>query len=335
MLAAIFGLSGERLSEDERAFFRDSNPAGYILFRRNCAMREQLRALTDSLRALHGRADLPILIDQEGGPVARLQPPEWPEFPAAGRFAELYAKAPMSAIQAARLNAQAIAALLAEVGVNVDCAPLLDVAHAGTHPIIADRAFGSDPMQVAALGRAMLEGLAAGGVAGVVKHLPGHGRALADSHKELPVVSASEAELDTDLAPFRTLAAAPMGMMAHVVYTAWDEARPASQSPFVIEQIVRRRIGFTGFLISDDIGMAALTGDHGDRARRAIEAGCDAALHCSGVLAGMAQVAAAVPPLSDASVERLERAMASVAGSTSVPPYEELAEQRDRLLAYA
>ncbi|TMJ17076.1 MAG: glycoside hydrolase family 3 protein, partial [Alphaproteobacteria bacterium] len=213
MLAAIFGLSGEALSEDERAFFRDADPAGYILFRRNCRTREQLRALTDELRALHGRDDLPILIDQEGGRVARLGPPEWPEFPAAGCFAELYAKAPMSAIQAARLNGQAIAAVLREAGATVDCAPLLDVARSGTHPIISERAYGSDPMQVAALGRAMLDGLSAGGVVGVVKHLPGQGRAEADSHERLPIVSAPEADLETDLTPFRALAAAPMGMV--------------------------------------------------------------------------------------------------------------------------
>lgn len=335
MLAAIFGLSGEKLSEEERAFFRDADPVGYILFRRNCRTREQLRALTDALRALHGRDDLPILIDQEGGRVARLGPPEWPDFPAAGRFAELYAKAPMTAIQAARLNGQAIASVLAEVGVNVNCAPMLDVARPGSHEIVGDRAYGSDPMQVAALGRAMLDGLAAGGVVGVIKHLPGHGRAEADSHETLPIVTATEAELETDLAPFRALAAAPMGMVAHLLYPAWDEANPASRSPFIIEQIVRRRLAFTGFLMSDDIAMAALSGPAGERAWAVVEAGCDAALHCSGKLAEMVEVAASVPPLTREATNRLTAAMAGAAGSKSAQSYEELAEQRDKLLVYA
>jgi beta-N-acetylhexosaminidase len=331
--AAIYGLAGERLTAEERDFFRDADPAGYILFKRNCVDRAQLRALTDDLRALSGRNDVPILIDQEGGRVARLGQPEWPAFPAGERFAALYAKAPMSAIEAARANAQAIALVLAEAGVNVDCIPVLDVRQEGATDIVGDRALGSEPMQVAALGRAMLDGLAAGGAVGVVKHMPGHGRAWVDSHKELPVVRASEEELAIDLEPFRTLRGAPMGMVAHIVFTAWDPDRPSSQSPIVIEDVIRGRIGFDGFLMTDDLGMQALSGSSGERARLALEAGCDAALHCSGVMEEMVDVAAHVGSLSQRGLERLERAMA-VAGSPA-GSYEELAEKRDRLLALA
>jgi beta-N-acetylhexosaminidase len=335
MQAAIYGFEGERLSQDERAFFRDADPAGYILFRRNCANREQLKALTGELRAIHGREGLPILIDQEGGRVARFQPPAWPVFPCADAFASLYAKAPMTAIEATRANAQAIAALLRECGVNVDCLPLLDVRRPGASDIIGDRALGAEPMQVAALGRAVLDGLRAGGVVGVIKHMPGHGRALVDSHKALPVVEASEAEMEADLEPFRTLNRAPMGMTAHVVYTAWDADQPASLSPKVIAEIIRGRIGFDGFLMSDDICMHALAGGFDERARGVVEAGCDVALHCSGDMAEMVAAASALPALSEAGRERLERAMASVLGQADGASYDELAEKRDRLLAYA
>lgn len=335
MQAAIYGLAGERLSADERAFFRDADPAGYILFQRNCADCGQLRALTDELRDLSGREDVPILIDQEGGRVARMKPPVWPKFPAAERFAELYAKAPMSAIEAARANAAAIAVMLREAGINVDCLPLLDVRRPGASDIIGDRALGAEPMQVAALGRAVIEGLRAGGCVGVVKHMPGHGRALADSHVELPVVDAEEAALEADLAPFRSLKDAPMGMTAHVVYTAWDRERCGSLSPIVIGEVIRGRIGFDGFLMSDDLGMHALTGDFGDRARGVVEAGCDAALHCSGVMDEMVAVASAVPALGERSRERLARAMATIAGPAPAGDFAALAAKRDALLACA
>jgi beta-N-acetylhexosaminidase len=335
MQAAIYGLSGLELTSDEKDFFRDSDPAGYILFARNCGDRAQLRALTDDLRALHGRDRLPILIDQEGGRVKRLRPPEWPAFPAAEAFARLYEKAPMSAIEALRSNAQAIAALLAEVGVNVDCLPVLDVRQPGATDIVGDRALGSDPMQVAALGRAVFDGLAAGGVVGVMKHIPGHGRALVDSHKELPVVRASEEELEIDLEPFRTLRWAPMGMTCHCVYTAWDRERPGSQSPFVIGEVIRGRIGFDGFLMSDDIGMHALSGGFDERARRVLEAGTDAVLHCSGDLAEMVAVAGAAGTLTGEGSERLDRAMAGAAAAPGPHAYAALAEKRDRLLALA
>ncbi|HEX4738437.1 MAG TPA: beta-N-acetylhexosaminidase [Allosphingosinicella sp.] len=333
MQAAIYGLAGARLTADERAFFRDADPAGYILFRRNCVDRTQMRALTDELRALSGRADLPILIDQEGGRVSRLSQPEWPAFPAGWRFAELYAKAPMSAIEAARANAQAIALVLAEIGVNVDCLPVLDVRQEGATDIVGDRALGSEPMQVAALGRAMLDGLAAGGAVGVVKHMPGHGRARVDSHKELPVVDAAEEALETDLEPFRALRGAPMGMVAHIVFTAWDRENPSSLSPFVIGEMIRGRIGFDGFLMTDDLGMHALSGSFAQRTQRALAAGCDAVLHCSGDLEEMAAVASAAGPLSAEGQERLARAMAKAGQGTG--SYEALAEKRDRLLALA
>lgn len=335
MQPAIYGMAGERLTADERDFFRDADPAGYIVFKRNCAGREQVRALTDELRALSGRDDLPILIDQEGGRVARMQPPHWPEFPKAARFAELYRRAPASAIEAARANAGAIGAVLRASGVNVNCLPLLDVRHEGAHDIIGDRALGFEPMQVAALGRAVLDGMAAAGVVGVVKHIPGHGRAMADSHLELPVVDASEEALEIDLEPFITLHNAPMGMTSHVVYTAWDGERPASQSPIVIEAVIRGRIGFDGLLMSDDIGMHALSGSFADRARGVTGAGCDIALHCSGDMAEMVSVAEGLGPMSGRALERLERAMASIADAGAGAPYEELAAKRDQLLAYA
>jgi beta-N-acetylhexosaminidase len=335
MQPAIFGLSGERLTAEERHFFRDAEPAGYILFRRNCSDREPLRALTDELRALHGRDDLPILIDQEGGRVARLKPPVWPAFPPGQRFADLYQVAPISAIEAAQVNAQAIALVLKQVGINVDCMPVLDVRQPGAHDIVGDRALGSEPMQVAALGRAVIEGLRAGGVVGVVKHMPGHGRSMSDSHEELPVVSASEEELAIDLEPFRSLRGAPMGMAAHIVYSAWDAKRCASLSPTVIQDIIRTRIGFDGLLMSDDIGMQALSGGFGERARGVLDAGCDVALHCSGALEEMVAVAEALGEMTPLARERLDRAMAGVANTGQGAHYEELAAKRDALLAYA
>jgi beta-N-acetylhexosaminidase len=335
MQPAIYGMTGERLTADERDFFRDADPAGYILFARNVASKEQVRALTDELRVLHGREHVPILIDQEGGRVARMKPPVWPAFPPGEMFARLYQVSPAAAIEAARANAQAIAATLRDVGVNVDCLPLLDVRQPGAHDIIGDRALGSEPMQVAALGRAVIEGLRAGGVVGVVKHMPGHGRAMADSHEVLPVVDASEAELEADIEPFRTLNWAPMGMTAHVVYTVWDRSRCASLSSTVIGDIIRGRIGFDGFLMSDDLGMGALSGDFGNRASAALAAGCDVALHCSGDLGEMQGIAHELENMGEVSRRRLHRAMETVALAEEGPDYAALAARRDELLAYA
>ncbi|MEO7277507.1 MAG: beta-N-acetylhexosaminidase [Sphingomicrobium sp.] len=333
MKAAIFGLAGFSLTDDERAFFRDCDPAGFILFRRNCESQDQLLALTDSLKEISGRDDVAILIDQEGGRVARLRPPVWPAFPAAERFADLYRGAPSSAIEAVRCNARAIGLVLRSVGVNVDALPLLDVRQPGASDIIGDRALGNEPMQVAALGRAVLDGLASAGVVGIVKHMPGHGRAMVDSHHELPIVTASAEELDTDLEPFERLASAPMGMMAHVVYTAWDADHPASQSRTVIEQIVRRRIGFDGFLMSDDSNMNALSGTLPERAAACVDAGCDVALPCNGVLADNIAIAEVLGELSEQGARRLEQAMA---GSRRVVDDLDIAQaeaKRDELLA--
>ena len=335
MLASIFGFSGEALTPDERSFFRDVDPAGYILFRRNCVSKEQVRAVTDELRSLHGRDDVPILIDQEGGRVARMQPPVWPEFPRAGRFADLYRVAPISAIEAARANAQAIALVLRDCGINVNCLPLLDVRQPGANDIIGDRALGSEPMQVAALGRAVIEGMREGGVVGVIKHIPGHGRSMADSHKELPVVRASEEELEVDIEPFRKLNWAPMGMTAHLVYTAWDPERPGTLSPKVIDGIIRGRIGFDGWLMSDDLGMHALTGGFDERARGVLAAGCDVVLHCSGDMAEMVAVAEGASGMTPEGRERLDRAMATISGAGEGADFAELAAKRDALLAHA
>jgi beta-N-acetylhexosaminidase len=333
MQAAIYGPEGLELTRDERRFFKDADPAGFILFRRNCEEPQQLSRLTDSLRDLTGRPDLPILIDQEGGRVARMRPPVWPAFPAAERFANLYRAAPSSAIEAVRSNSRALGLMLRSCGINVDALPLLDVRQEDATDIIGDRALGSEPMQVAALGRAVLDGLASAGVVGIIKHMPGHGRALVDSHNELPVVSASAEALEVDLEPFERLASAPMGMTAHVVYTAWDPERPASMSPIVIGGIIRDRIGFDGWLMSDDIGMEALQGDFGSRAAGVVAAGCDVALHCSGKMEEMVAVAKAVPTMSAEGEARLARAMAATMLEPEGPDFAEEIAKRDKLLA--
>ena len=335
MRAAIYGFAGTELTADERAFFRDADAAGYIIFRRNCEDQAQLLRLTDELRDISGRGDVPILIDQEGGRVMRMRPPVWPAFPPADVFARLYQAAPSSAIEAARSNARAIGLTLKSAGINVNCLPLLDVRQPGAADIIGDRALGDDPMQVAALGRAVLDGLASAGVVGVIKHMPGHGRALVDSHKELPIVAASADELEIDLEPFERLRSAPMGMMAHVVYTAWDAELPSSMSPTVIGDIVRGRIGFDGWLMSDDLGMEALSGDAGTRAAGVVTAGCDVALHCSGKMEEMVLVAAAVPPMTPEGEARLARAMATLLVEDDGMDLAEALSKRDALLALA
>ncbi len=337
MTPAIFNMAGPRLTADERAFFREADPAGYILFgtraglQSNVEDREQLRALTDELRALHGRDKLLISIDQEGGRVARMRPPEWDAFPAGAAFAGLWDLAPSSAIEAARANAEALALDLADVGINVTYTPLLDVRQPGAHDVIGDRALGTEPMQVAALGRAVLDGLARAGVTGCIKHMPGHGRASADSHKELPTVTASEAELETDLEPFRTLRDAPIGMTAHVRYTAWDEAHPGTLSPRVIQDIIRDRIGFAGLLLTDDIDMQALDGTVPERATRAIAAGCDLVLNCWARMDDMIDIAERLPTLPPTGQARLDRALAGT-GAPRSADRAELIAKRDALL---
>ncbi|OYX47512.1 MAG: beta-N-acetylhexosaminidase [Sphingomonadales bacterium 32-64-22] len=334
MTPAIFGCSGLTLTDDERAFFRDCDPAGYILFGRNVESREQLRALTDDLRALHGRDQLLISIDQEGGRVARMKPPVWAAFPPGARFAELYEIAPASAIEAARANAEALALDLAEVGITVDYLPLLDVRQEGAHDVIGDRALGSEPLRVAALGRAILDGLSLGGVTGCVKHMPGHGRAMVDSHKDLPVVVASAEELQTDLAPFRRLADAPIGMSAHIRYTAWDADNPATLSRRVIAEIIRGEIGFTGLLLSDDIDMEALSGSVPERSERAIAAGCDVVLNCWAKMDDMVGIAERLPTMSEVVRGRLDAALA-VPQVADFTRRDELLAKRDSLLSLA
>jgi beta-N-acetylhexosaminidase len=333
MQAAIYGLSGTQLSTHEAAFFRDSGPSGYILFKRNIESREQLRRLTDALRDLEGHDEVPILIDQEGGRVARMRPPEWQSFPPGEAFDQLYQLAPSSALEAARVNARALGLMLNEVGINVDCLPMLDVRQPGANDIVGDRALGSDPKQVASLGKAILDGLKSAGVLGVIKHIPGHGRALADSHLELPVVDAGEDELAIDIEPFERLRDAAMGMTSHLLYTEWDAERPASQSPIVIHDIIRQRIGFDGFLMSDDIGMEALAGDHGQRAAACVAAGCDVALHCDGKMENMILVANAIPALSAEGEARLARAMAMRFTPDDEMDFAEAVAKRDALLA--
>lgn len=334
MTPAIFSLSGHRITPEERALFREADPAGYILFGRNVDTPGQLRALTDSLREIHGREHLFVCIDQEGGRVARLRPPHFAAYPAGAAFDALYEVAPSSAIAAARANAHAMGIELAEAGITVDCHPPLDVRQPGAHDVIGDRALGAEPLRVAALGRAILEGLASAGVAGCIKHMPGHGRSLCDTHQEMPIVTASAEELETDLAPFRALRDAPIGMTGHLVFTAWDSDRPATLSPTVIGEVIRGKIGFGGLLLTDDLDMQALSGTVPERAERAIAAGCDLALYCWADMAVMEALAARLPAMLPETEARLTRALV---GTGIAPPGDkaELIATRDALLAIA
>jgi beta-N-acetylhexosaminidase len=336
MIPAIFGLSGPHLTADERAFFREADPAGYILFGRNCVDPQQLRALTDDLRSIHGRQHLLVSIDQEGGRVARLRPPHWSPYPAGEAFAQLYDIAPASAIQAARANATAMGLELAAMGVTVDYHPPLDLRVPGAHDVIGDRAFGADPMQVAALGRAVLEGLAAGGVTGCIKHMPGHGRTDVDTHKAMPTVSASAAELADDLAPFKALRHALIGMTGHLLFPVWDEVNPATLSPAIIRDVIRGEIGFDGLLLTDDIDMEALGGTIPERAARAHAAGCDIILNCWAKMDDMQGICAVLPAMSEATAAQLDRALAPTRIAPALAPEQrELLATRDALLALA
>ena len=309
--AVIFGLAGPALSDEERQFFADANPLGFILFARNCAEPEQVRTLVDALRTSVGRADALVLIDQEGGRVQRLKPPRWRAAPPASRFGGLCARDQGPAVEAAFLNARLLAAELGDLGITVNCAPVLDVRQTGGHEVIGDRAFAAEAETVALLGRATCAGLLAGGVLPVIKHIPGHGRATCDSHEELPAVHTRIDELrNVDFAPFTALADMPLGMTAHVVYSALDPNAPATTSTTVLGEVVRGMIGFDGLLISDDICMHALAGRPGDRAASALAAGCDVVLHCNGDLDEMHQVASADPPLTVEARRRLTRARA-------------------------
>ncbi len=334
MIPAIFGLSGPQLTADERAFFRDADPAGYILFARNCASPEQLRSLTDDLRSIHGRDHLLVSIDQEGGRVARLRPPLWSAYPCGEAFDRLYELAPASAIEAARANATAMGQELSAMGITVDYHPPLDLRFPGAHDVIGDRALGRDPMQVAALGRAILDGLAAGGVAGCIKHMPGHGRSAVDSHKALPTVTASAADLEADIAPFRALNQALIGMTGHLLFPVWDADNPATLSPTIIADIIRGLIGFDGLLVTDDIDMEALGGTIPERAARAHAAGCDIILNCWAKMADMEAICAALPTMPAAATARLNRALTGTRIAPAMAPdHAELLAKRDELLA--
>jgi len=310
--AFICGCRGPALAPDEIAFFRESNPWGFILFKRNVDSPDQVRKLTDHFRSMVGRDNVPVLVDQEGGRVQRLGPPYWRRYPAARRFGELYRADPLSGLAAARWVGRLIADDLYQAGITVDCLPVGDVPQPGSHDIIGDRAYGAEPEPVALLARAAMAGLMDGGVLPVIKHVPGHGRARADSHLSLPVVDTPHTQLArTDFVPFAALADAPMAMTAHVVYSALDGDNPATLSAKIIQSVVRQEIGFAGLLMTDDLSMKALAGPLGQRARTAIAAGCDVALHCNGDLAEMQAVAGDAGTLGGPALARAEAALSS------------------------
>jgi beta-N-acetylhexosaminidase len=316
--AFITGLAGTAITPVEHAFLREAEPWGLILFKRNIADPAQVSSLINEFRSNCGR-DAPVLIDQEGGRVQRLQPPLWPAYPPGATYGELYRRCPALGLQAARLGARLIAADLAALGITVDCLPLADVPVPSADRVIGDRAYGDRPDQVAAISMAVADGLRAGGVLPVLKHLPGHGRATADSHERLPVVATSRDVLEmTDFAAFMPLAALPLGMTAHVVFTAIDAGLPATCSITIIEQVIRGYIGFSGALMSDDLSMGALSGTLAERTCRALAAGCDLALHCNGNLDEMQEVAENSPTLAGTALERTSRALASRAAAEAI-----------------
>ena len=312
--ACILSVSGTKLTEGERKLFSEANPWGVILMGRSCESKEQVRALTQDIWSVLGREAL-IFIDQEGGRVRRLKPPVWPDFPAAGKYAELWKKDREAAVDAVWLHHRLMAAELEPLGIRADCAPVVDLRHPGKHDIVGDRSFGDNPDQVAILASAALDGLEAGGVAGVIKHMPGHGRAEVDSHESMPIVRDSREELLADIAPFKSVNDAPMGMTAHLAFTAFDGERAATHSEVIIGTVIRGQIGFDGLLMTDDLGMKALGGTLAERASKGIIAGCDIALHCSGflkdpnaILAEMSEVSGAVPELSGDALRRAKNA---------------------------
>jgi len=331
LLALIVGLSGETITPDERKFFRAANPLGFILFKRNCINRAQIQKLTTDLRALTGRVDTPILIDQEGGRVARLRPPEFAPLPPMRVFGDLYLRDKARAKKALTLNVQIIAAELLSLGINVDCIPVLDVPARGADNIIGDRAFSTDPKIVAELGRITIDAALAAGLMPIIKHIPGHGRAACDSHLALPTVKTPLKTLaQTDFVPFQALNRAPWAMLAHVRYTVLDEKYPASLSPSTTDYI-RHQIGFGGVLIGDDLSMKALGGSYMSRAEKTLAAGADLALHCNGNLSQMEKVAVGCHEVTIATAARLESAQRQLAapGAPNIP---ELLARRDELL---
>ncbi len=310
--AFIAGVSGTELNAAEREFIRTERPWGFILFKRNVETPQQISLLVQELRKTLGVADAPVLIDQEGGRVQRLGPPHWPAYPPGALFGALFDLDRALGLSAARLSARLIAADLGDLGISVDCLPLADVPVPGADAVIGNRAYGTEPEKVAAIARAVTEGLEQGGILPVLKHIPGHGRATADSHIGLPVVDTSKKELErTDFAAFQPLADLPMAMTAHVVFSALDPVHPATTSATIIEQVIRGVIGFQGLLMSDDVSMNALAGSIAERTRAIFSAGCDIVLHCNGKLEEMREVAAETPELSGKALDRARRALAS------------------------
>lgn len=310
--AFITGVSGLELTAPEREFILGKRPWGFILFKRNVETPEQVAGLVRELRECVGAPDAPVLIDQEGGRVARLGPPHWPAYPPGATFGALYDIDPALGLKAARLSARLIAADLADLGITVDCLPLADVPVAGADAVIGNRAYGTEPGKVAAIARAVTEGLEQGGVLPVLKHIPGHGRATADSHFRLPTVDTPPETLEnTDFAAFKPLADLPMAMTAHVVFSALDPAQPATTSATIIRQVIRGAIGFQGLLMSDDVSMNALAGSIAERTRAIVGAGCDMVLHCNGKLDEMRDVARETPELAGEALLRADRALAS------------------------
>jgi beta-N-acetylhexosaminidase len=319
--AFISGLAGPTLLDAERAFLAATQPAGIILFARNCQTPDQIRALVDSARTAIGTDDALVLIDQEGGRVQRLRPPLGRALPPAASFGALYADSPEEACRLAFLTSRQTAEDLRALGINTNCAPVLDVPVAGSHDVIGNRAYGSTVEQIVALGDAVAKGLMAGGVLPVIKHIPGHGRATADSHHALPVVDTPRTVLaESDFAPFRSLAHLPAAMTAHVLFTAIDPDQPASTSATIIDGVIRRDIGFDGLLMSDDVSMKALSGSVGESSTAVLAAGCDLVLHCNGVMAEMEQVAAACPALKGVALKRITKALTIL---QQVEPFEQ------------
>jgi beta-N-acetylhexosaminidase len=310
----ISGCEGLQLSAAETAFFADQNPWGLILFKRNCETPAQLKSLTSAFRQAVGRKDAPVFIDQEGGRVQRLGPPSnyWRKYPQARAYGNLYAVNPLAALRAARHVGRLMAEDLIEAGITADCLPVLDVPQEGSHDVIGNRAYSLDIDHIMALARAHTAGITDGGVLPVMKHIPGHGRSEVDSHHHLPVVSASRAELEkVDFPPFAAFADAPMAMTAHVIYTALDKTAPATLSRKIIKSVIRGDIGFRGLLITDDLSMKALSGTLTEKCEKALTAGCDMLLHCSGIMAEMQEVAAAAGVLKGKALRRARAALKS------------------------
>jgi beta-N-acetylhexosaminidase len=325
--AFITGISGLTVTSEERDFLRATRPWGFILFKRNIESPAQVTGLIAELRSVVENPDPPVLIDQEGGRVQRFGPPHWPVYPAGAVFGALYDREPALGLTAARLSARLIAADLIDLGVTVDCLPLADVPVAGADAVIGARAYGTEPGKVAAIARAVTDGLEQGGVLPVLKHIPGHGRATADTHFKLPVVDTPREELErSDFAAFRPLADLPMAMTAHVVFSALDPAQPATTSATIIEQVIRGTIGFQGLLMSDDVSMNALAGSIAERSRAIISAGCDMVLHCNGKLDEMREVAREVPELTGRARQRANTALS---GRKAPQPFDRVAARAE------